>query len=135
MKTPPPLEKLAFQKTKVPCLYRYSSNGVYYALVKHEGKQKPASLEITDKGVAKRKRADFQRDLGEGDSSSGRATLREAPRAEQGVVGSGATTCLAQRTPNRPVILVTTVAPTGAKRPHTFLCSLKLRRASSSRAR
>lgn len=33
-----------FQKTDVPCLYRYAPNGVYYALVKHEGKQKRASL-------------------------------------------------------------------------------------------
>ena len=77
MKTPPASEKPAFQKTEVPCLYRYSSNGVYYALVKHEGKQKRASLATTDKIVAKRKLADFQRDLGKIDSSVGRLTLRE----------------------------------------------------------
>ena len=77
MKTLPPPEKPAFQKTEVPCLYRYSSNGVYYALVKHEGKQKRASLETTDKATAKRKLIDFQRDLGKVDPSSGRLTLRE----------------------------------------------------------
>ena len=66
--TAQPPEKPAFQKTEVPCLYRYSSNGVYYALVKHEGKQKRASLETTDKATAKRKLSDFQRDLGKVDS-------------------------------------------------------------------
>ena len=69
--------KSVFLKTDVPCLYRYSSNGVYYALVKHEGKQKRASLETTDKAVAKRKLADFQNDLGKVDSSQGRMTLRD----------------------------------------------------------
>ncbi len=66
-----------FQKTDVSCLYRYSSNGVYYALAKHEGKQKRASLKTTDKAEAKRKLADFLRDLGKVDSSKGRVTLRE----------------------------------------------------------
>ena len=69
--------KPAFNKTEVPCLYRYAPNGVYYALVKYEGKQKRASLETTDKAVAKRKLADFQRDLGKVDSSQGRLTLKE----------------------------------------------------------
>ena len=77
MKTTPSPEKPTFQKTEVPCLYRYSSNGVYYALVKHEGKQKRASLETTDKATAKRKLGDFQRDLGKVDQSEGRLTLRE----------------------------------------------------------
>lgn len=77
MKMTPAPEKPTFQKTEVPCLYRYSSNGVYYALVKHEGKQKRASLETTDKTVAKRKLSDFQRDLGKVDPSVGRLTLRE----------------------------------------------------------
>lgn len=64
MTTTPRAEKPEFQKTDVPCLYRYSSNGVYYALVKHEGKQKRASLEATDKAEVKRKLADFQQNLG-----------------------------------------------------------------------
>lgn len=66
-----------FQKTDIPCLYRYSSNGVYYALVKHEGKQKRQSLKTTEKATAKRKLADLQRDLGKVDSSQGKVTLRE----------------------------------------------------------
>jgi len=63
-KTSPQPAKPEFQKTDVPCLYRYSSNGVYYALAKHEGKQKRASLETTDKAEAKRKPVDFLIDSG-----------------------------------------------------------------------
>ena len=69
--------KPGFVKTEVSCLYRYSSNGVYYALLKHQGKQKRASLETTDKAAAKRKLADLQRDSGKVDSSPGGMTLRE----------------------------------------------------------
>ena|SRR5438105_3450297 len=71
-------EKPVLQKTDVPCLYRYSSNGVYYALVIHDGKQKKQSLETTDKAVAKRKLSDFKRDLGKVDTSQGKLTLCEA---------------------------------------------------------
>ena len=67
----PRLEKIG------ECLYRYSSNGVYYGLVKNGGKQKKWPLQTTDKNVAKRKRADFRRRLGSVDFSAGRATLRE----------------------------------------------------------
>ena len=67
----PKLEKVG------ECLYRYSSNGVYYALVKDRGKQKKCSLNTTDKALAKRKLADFKRNLGKVDSSAGRVTLRE----------------------------------------------------------
>ncbi|MEO6750529.1 MAG: tyrosine-type recombinase/integrase [Chthoniobacteraceae bacterium] len=59
------------------CLYRYSSNGVYYALVKSGGKQKKRSLETTDQKVAKRKLGDFKRELGSVDLSAGKVTLRE----------------------------------------------------------
>jgi len=67
----PKLEKVG------ECLYRYSSNGVYYALVKDRGKQKKRSLGTTDKAVAKRKLADFKRNLGKVDHSAGKVTLRE----------------------------------------------------------
>ncbi len=60
----------------VPCLYRYSTNDVYYALVTQKGRQHRKSLETTDKAIAKRKLADFQRDLGKVDVSQGRLTLR-----------------------------------------------------------
>ena len=67
--TTPQAEKPEFQKTGIPCLYRYSSNGVHYALAKHEGKQKRSSLETRDKAEAKRKLADFQRNLGKVDTT------------------------------------------------------------------
>jgi hypothetical protein len=47
-----------FLKTDVPCLYRYSSTNVYFALLKHEGKQKRITLKTTDKAEAKRNLAE-----------------------------------------------------------------------------
>lgn len=59
------------------CLYRYSSNGVYYALLKHQGKQKRQSLETTDKALAKRKLSDLKRNHSTIDHATGRVTLKE----------------------------------------------------------
>jgi len=50
--TLPAAPKGRFEKVG-ECLYRYSSNGVYYALLKVQGKQKRSSLETTDKALAK----------------------------------------------------------------------------------
>ncbi len=86
--------KPEFQKTDVPCLYRYSSNGVYYALVKIEGKQKKQSLETTDKPTAKRKLADFRRNLGMVDASQGRMTLRELCKRYVATIQNQATTTI-----------------------------------------
>ncbi|MFZ4775949.1 MAG: hypothetical protein ACOYM3_11320, partial [Terrimicrobiaceae bacterium] len=47
--TSPQAQTPEFQKTDVSCLYRYPSNGVYYALAKHEGKQKRASCGAANK--------------------------------------------------------------------------------------
>ena len=66
-----------FQKTDVPCLYRYSSTKVYFALFKHEGKQKRVSLKTTDKAEAKRNLAEERRKLGRVDSSQGKLTLKD----------------------------------------------------------
>jgi hypothetical protein len=57
------------------CLYRYSSNGMYYALVRQGGKLIRRSLGTTDKAYAKRKLADLKRDLNRMDPTSGRVTL------------------------------------------------------------
>lgn len=65
-----------FLKTDVPCLYRYSSTNVYFALLKHEGKQKRISLKTTDKAEAKRNLAEERRKLGRVDTSQGRITLK-----------------------------------------------------------
>lgn len=43
------------------CLYRYQPSKVYYALVKHAGKQHRKSLKTTDRKLAERKLADFRR--------------------------------------------------------------------------
>ena len=59
------------------CLYRYSSNGVYYARVRMDGKEIKRSLETTDRELAKRKLADFKEQLRRIDRSQGRITLAE----------------------------------------------------------
>lgn len=59
------------------CLYRYTSNGNYYAVVRHEGKLIRRSLETDDAKLAKRKLADFKKDLSQIDSSLGKMTVEE----------------------------------------------------------
>jgi len=46
-------QKSGFQKIG-ECLYRYSSNGVYYARFESGGKEIRRSLRITDRGSAQR---------------------------------------------------------------------------------
>ncbi|MEO7931533.1 MAG: hypothetical protein ABIT76_00090 [Chthoniobacterales bacterium] len=91
--------KPIFQKTEVPCLYRYSSNGVYYALFKHEGKQKRLSLQTTDKPMAKRLLGDRQREMGRVDASQGKLTLASlAERYLTTIQGQGGKHCRAENT-------------------------------------
>ena len=59
------------------CLYRYSSNGVYYAVVRHEGKLIRRSLATDDPKLAKRSLADFKKKLSQVDSSQGKMTVEE----------------------------------------------------------
>jgi len=66
----------AFQKVG-ECLYRYSSNGVYYARIKHEGKEIRRSLKTTDRKLANRKLRDLKDEHGQIDHSQGKLTLRE----------------------------------------------------------
>jgi len=47
-------KQAVFQKVG-ECLYRYSSNGVYYARIKTGGKEIRRSLETTDRDLAKRR--------------------------------------------------------------------------------
>jgi integrase len=63
-----------FQKVG-ECLYRYSSNGVYYGRIKVDGKEVKRSLQTTDRAAAKRKLADFKREQGQIDRSQGKVTL------------------------------------------------------------
>jgi integrase len=66
----------AFQKVG-ECLYRYSSNGVYYARIKREGKEIRRSLRTTDRELAKRKLRDLKNEEGQIDASQSKLTLRE----------------------------------------------------------
>src|SRR5215813_8501176 len=66
----------AFRKVG-ECLYRYSSNGVYYARIKTDGKEIRRSLETTDGDLARRNLAELKKQQRQIDRSRGRVTLRE----------------------------------------------------------
>src|SRR5260370_11704456 len=65
-----------FQKVG-ECLYRYSSNGVYYARIRTAGKEIKRSLETTDRAIAQRKLATFKDEQRQIDRSQGKLTLAE----------------------------------------------------------
>jgi integrase len=65
-----------FQKVG-ECLYRYSSNGVYYARIKTSGKEIRRSLETTDRDLAKRNLAKLKDEQRQVDHSQGKLTLAE----------------------------------------------------------
>ena len=69
-------EKPRFEKVG-ECLYRYSSTGVYYALIKHRGKQKRQSLGTTDKALAKRLLGDLKEGLSNLNPSAGKMRLKD----------------------------------------------------------
>jgi len=55
-------------KSKTACLYRYNSNGQYFARVRFGGKLHRKKLGTDDYQLARRKLADFRRDLGRTDA-------------------------------------------------------------------
>lgn len=59
------------------CLYRYSSTGTYYAVLRHAGKLIRRSLQTDDRALAKRRLADFRQTLERIDPRSGRVTVGE----------------------------------------------------------
>ena len=59
------------------CLYRYSSNGVYYARFKADGKEIRRSLETTDRDEARRKLATEKQKERQTDRSQGKLALSE----------------------------------------------------------
>jgi len=65
-----------FQKVG-ECLYRYSSNGVYYARIKTSGKEIRQSLQTTDRKKANRELSRFKEEQREIDRSKGKLTLAE----------------------------------------------------------
>jgi integrase len=66
----------AFQKVG-ECLYRYSSNGVYYARIKSGGKEIRRSLGTTDPALARRNLRKLRDEQTQIDRSKSRLTLRE----------------------------------------------------------
>jgi integrase len=75
MKEPKPAAGV-FQKVG-ECLYRYSSNGVYYARIKSGGKEIRRSLETTDPALARRNLRKLRNEQSQIDRSKSRLTLRE----------------------------------------------------------
>ena len=71
-----PRESGEFRKVG-ECLYRYSSNGVYYARFKTDGKEIRRSLETTDPAEARRKLAAEKEKKRQTDRSQGKLTLQE----------------------------------------------------------
>jgi integrase len=68
--------KSAFQKVG-ECLYRYSSNGVYYARFESGGKEIRRSLETTDPALARRNLRNLRNEQSQIDRSKNWLTLRE----------------------------------------------------------
>jgi len=69
-------KKGVFQKVG-ECLYRYSSNGVYYARIKVNGKEIRRSLGTTDRDLAKRNLKTLQEQQSQIDRSKSKITLAE----------------------------------------------------------
>ncbi len=65
-----------FQKVG-ECLYRYSSNGVYYGRIRVDGKEIKRSLETTDRQIANRELRQFKEKQRQIDRSKGKVTLAE----------------------------------------------------------
>jgi integrase len=59
------------------CLYRYPSNGVYYARIKIDGKEIKRSLATTDRALARRNLSALKNELRQIDRSQGKLTLAE----------------------------------------------------------
>src|SRR5438046_1752452 len=68
--------RAAFQKVG-ECLYRYSSNGVYYARFKSGGKEIMRSLRTTDPEIARRTLAQRKAEFGGIDRAHGKCTIAE----------------------------------------------------------
>ena len=64
-----------FTKSKTHGLYRYNPTGQYFARVRFRGKLHRKKLETDDYSLARRKLADFRRDLERTDATRGNASL------------------------------------------------------------
>src|SRR4051812_32368344 len=71
----------AFSKV-AECLYRHTSSGTYYGLVKRSGKQYRRSLKTKDRKLAERQLAQFRQKVERLDHTKSRATLTFAECAK-----------------------------------------------------
>ncbi len=65
-----------FQKVG-ECLYRYSSNGVYYARIEARGKEIRRSLKTTDRDLAKRRLRKLKEEQSQVDPARAKTTLAD----------------------------------------------------------
>lgn len=71
------IKNALWTKSKTACLYRYTPNDQYYARVRFGGKLHRRKLGTTDYQLARRKLADFRRDLGSTNASLRNTSLCE----------------------------------------------------------
>ena len=76
--SPPKTRRTSEWKRSLPGLYRYEPSGCYFARVRYGGRLQRKSLETEDYQLAKRKLADFKRDLASTDPKSGNTSLGTA---------------------------------------------------------
>jgi integrase len=74
-------------KSKTACLYRYNPTGQYFARVRFGGKLHRKKLGTNDYQLARRKLADFRRDLGRTDASVGNTSLTEVLKKYERTIG------------------------------------------------
>ena len=74
-------------KSKIACLYRYNPTGQYFARVRFGGKLHRRKLGADDYQLARRKLADFRRDLGRTDASLGNTSLTEVLKKYERTIG------------------------------------------------
>jgi integrase len=70
-------DKVGVFRKVAECLYRYSSNGVYYARIKSDGKEIRRSLETTDRQLANRNLKKLKEEQSQIDRSKSKMTLAE----------------------------------------------------------
>jgi len=79
--------KALWTKSKTACLYRYNPTGQYYARVRFGGKLYRRVLGTQDYQLARRKLADFRRDLGRTDARAGNTSFGAMLDTYAGTVG------------------------------------------------
>src|SRR2546423_5261698 len=75
-------------KAKMACLYRYKPTGQYFARVRFGGKLHRKKLNATDYQLARRKLANFKRDLEPTDARLSNTSLNEILNKSQRAIGA-----------------------------------------------